>query len=683
MPIKDLLATEELQLKGAAVDNGRIVAQNDDPQVLVPLQPPLPLGWHRFEATIDCDESIEPKLFFDLGGGFSEVMSVRMKPSGPAKSYVATVKVPGPVACVRLDPMNFEGSFRLTRFAQQRLGLSELLFRLARFGAVVLRRDPLGFAKRLPVYLKALSGRHFLRLTDPAALRVSGGTSYSQWIARHDFDLARHGPRLRAALEGIDKPPLVSVLMPVYNTPERLLRLAIESVREQIYDNWQLCIADDCSTHPHIAKVLSYYASIDTRIKVIKRLENGHISEATNSAFELAEGDWIALLDHDDELRPHSLAEVVLEIERHPEAQLIYSDEDKLDDKGNRYGPYIKPDYSRELFRSQNYLNHLSVHRAENIRAVGGWRKGFEGSQDYDLNLRIIERIDPAGIRHIPKVLYHWRAVDGSTALAGQQKIYAYEAGFRALQQHVERLKLNATVEPAPDTPFYRLRFAVPERRPLVSLIIPTKDQVQFLRGCVESILEKTAYSPYEIVVVDNGSVAPEALAYLEALRQRENVRVLSWNHPFNYSAINNYAVSQASGEIVGLINNDIEVISRDWLSEMVSWAAQDDIGCVGAKLYYPNNKIQHAGVILGVGGVAGHSHKYSHRADPGYFGRLKILQNLSAVTGACLLVRKEVFLKVGGLNEDALKVAFNDVDLCLKVRRAGYSNVWTPYAEL
>ncbi len=471
--------------------------------------------------------------------------------------------------------------------------------------------------------------------------------------------------------------------MPTYNTPAPLLCEAIDSVLSQIYPHWQLCIADDASTAPHVREILTEYAQGDSRIRLVLREENGHISAATNSAFGTAEGDWIALLDHDDILRPHALAEVALEIERHPDAELIYSDEDKLDMRGRRYDAYFKPDFSRELFRSQNYLNHLTVHRAANIRAVGGWRKGFEGSQDYDINLRILERIDQCRIRHIPKILYHWRAVEGSTATAGGEKNYAYDAGLRALREHAERLKLPAVVEPAPDTPFYRMHFSVPRPAPLVSLIIPTRDKVELLRGCIDSIRRKTTYAAYEIIVVDNGSVEPATLAYFEEIARLDNVRILSWDKPFNYSAINNHAVSEANGEIVGLVNNDIEVISPDWLTEMVSWAAQEDIGCVGAKLYYADDTVQHAGVVLGIGGVAGHSHKHYPRVHRGYFSRLKVLQNLSAVTAACLIVRKDVYESVGGLNEVDLTVAFNDVDFCLRVREAGYANVWTPYAEL
>jgi len=660
----------------------RLVAETDDPQEVFSLDHPLGRGWYRFQAEVGADGAPDPQVYFDFGTGFSEVFSVRLKHTGQGDVFDVIVRLPRDAVSVRLDPMSRRGQYRIGSFTAERLPVSHLVSHLAGHGLAVLKADPRGFAARLPLYFRALTKPHFLRIGDPSSLSRTG-KSYAEWITRFDFDYARDSDTLRAAVDAIERPPLISVVMPVYNTPEKLLRAAIDSVVRQIYPNWQLCIADDSSTSGHVRGILAEYAMRDSRIKVALRQQNGHISAATNSAFELAEGDWIALLDHDDLLRPHALAEVALEIARHPGAELIYSDEDKLDAGGRRYDPYFKPDFSRELFRSQNYLNHLTVHRAANIRSVGGWRTGFEGSQDYDISLRILERIDARNIRHIPKVLYHWRAAEGSTAASGGEKCYAYDAGMRALKEHVARSGLAATVESAPDTPFYRLRFKLPDPAPLVSLIIPTRDKVELLRGCLSSILEKTTYPRYEIIVVDNGSTEPETLAYLAEIARLDNVRVLAWDKPFNYSAINNFAVSEARGEIVGLVNNDIEVISPDWLTEMVSWAAQEDIGCVGAKLYYPDDTIQHAGVILGLGGVAGHSHKYFRRDHPGYFSRLKVLQNLSAVTGACLVVRKNVYEAAGGLDEINLTVAFNDVDLCLKVGGLGYTNVWTPYAEL
>lgn len=654
-------------------------ADNDDPQIW--FDQTLEPGWYRLTLQIETDG--EPQVFFDHGAGFTEVLSVRPRPVGKGHLYRALVKLPFRTVRLRLDPTNMPGRYVLRSFVLERVTGIRLISCLAAYGAAMMLSDPLNFAARLPVYAKALRHPHFLRLADPAAHRQANVfASYRTWMEKKDFNEKRDGAKLRRKLGQLNTPPLISILMPVYNTPEPLLCAAIESVRRQIYGNWQLCIADDCSNEPHVRKILSSYAAQDGRILVKYRAQNGHISEATNSAFALASGEWIALLDHDDMLAPHALAEVALEIDRHPEAELIYSDEDKLDVKGRRYEPYFKPDFSRELFRSQNYLNHLTVHRARNVQAVGGWRSGYEGSQDYDLNLRIFERVDERRIRHIPKILYHWRAVEGSTASSGGEKSYAYDAGLRALREHASRMQLDVSVEPAPDVPFYRLRFAAPNPAPLVSLIIPTRDKVELLRGCVESILTKTTYAPYEIIVVDNGSTEAETLKYLGEIERQENVRVLFWDKPFNYSAINNFAVTEARGTIVGLINNDIEVITPEWLTEMVSWAAQEDIGCVGAKLYYPDDTVQHAGVILGIGGVAGHSHKYFPRSHHGYFGRLKLVQNFSAVTGACLLVKKKIYEEVGGLDSENLTVAFNDVDFCLEVRRAGYVNVWTPYAE-
>lgn len=516
----------------------------------------------------------------------------------------------------------------------------------------------------------------------PGQYQAQWGTDYQRWIERRDANGASLA-RLEAQLGQLPVKPLISVVMPVYNTPENLLREAIDSVLGQIYQNWELCIADDCSTEPRVREILDEYAAADRRIKIVLREANGHISAATNSAFALATGTWIALLDHDDLLRSDSLAEVALEIARHPDAQLIYSDEDKLNDEGLRYDPYFKPDYSRELFRSQNYFNHLTVHRAENIRAAGGWRTGFEGSQDYDLNLRILERIDAAMIRHIPKVLYHWRAAKGSVASGGGEKSYAYDAGKRALQEHVDRQKLGATVVEAPDTPFYRVKLPVPHPAPLVSLIIPAKDKVKLTRGCIASILEKTTYPNYEILLIDNGSAEAETLAYNAKIAANPKVRVISYTKPFNYSAINNFAVAHARGALVGLVNNDIEVIAPDWLTEMASWAMLPDVGCVGAKLYYADETIQHAGCVLGVGGVADHPWRGRRRHDPCYFGQASIIRNCSAVTAACLVVRKALFDEIGGLDEVELKVAFNDIDFCMRVSKAGYANVFTPYAEL
>lgn len=504
---------------------------------------------------------------------------------------------------------------------------------------------------------------------------------YQSWIAWHETSGKKKRTALRRQTDRSPR-PLISIIMPTYNTPVALLGEAIDSVIAQAYHHWELCIADDASSKPDVLETLATYAKTDPRIKFVYRDERGGIARASNSALDIATGKWVAMLDHDDLLAPQALLRVAETIKAKPQSQVIYSDEDKITETGHRHSVYFKPDFSLELFRSQNYLNHLTVHRTENVRAVGGWRPGFEGSQDYDLSLRIVERIPAGTVSHIPEVLYHWRGVAGSTALALSEKNYAYVAGLRALNDHIGRLNLPALVEEAPGVPFYRVRFLPPRPLPLVSIIIPTRDKAPLLRTAIDSILDKTSYEPFEILVIDNGSIEEATLSYFAELAETARVRVLSYPQPFNYAAINNLGAREAKGDILALLNNDVEVISSDWLTEMVSFAGQDEVGCVGAKLYYTNRTIQHGGIILGVGGVAGHAHKYFSPNELGYFGRLKVVQNFSAVTGACLAVRKSVFFEVGGLDE-ALAVAFNDVDFCLKVRDAGYRNVWTPYAEL
>ena len=486
--------------------------------------------------------------------------------------------------------------------------------------------------------------------------------------------------RSRADRVGTDA-PLISILLPVYQTPERWLRRCIESVIAQAYPRWQLCIVDDASPDGRVMEILEEYARKDDRIEVMRRDVNGHISEASNSALAIARGSHIALLDHDDELRPHALLEMAEAITAIPDTGLVYSDEDKVDADGRRFDPYFKPDFDPDLLRSQNYVCHFTVIRADLVRAVGGFRKGFEGSQDHDLILRCTERLAPEQVKHVPKVLYHWRAIPGSTALTRDAKDYASSAGARAVGEHLARRHPDARVEELSHGHF-RVHWPLPAPAPKASLVVPTRDRVGLLRMCVESILERTTYPDFEVVVVDNQSSDPEALAYLAQLERRDRVRLLRYDAPFNYSAINNWAVGQCDGTVIGLVNNDIEVISPGWLDEMVSQAMRSEVGAVGAMLYYPNDTIQHAGVVLGVHGVAAHLYAGMPRGYPGHGGRARVAQALSAVTGACLLVRRAVYEQVGGLDE-SLQVAFNDIDFCLRLRAAGYRNIWTPFAEL
>jgi GT2 family glycosyltransferase len=423
---------------------------------------------------------------------------------------------------------------------------------------------------------------------------------------------------------------------------------------------------------------------LPTALAVSYRPRNGHICEASNTALEIAKGEFVALLDHDDCLTPDALFQVVKALQTQPDAGLLYSDEDKINDAGDRFESHFKPQWNPDLLLAQNYLSHLGVYRTSLVREVGGFRAGLEGSQDHDLALRISRHLLPHQVVHIPHVLYHWRASAGSTALNASAKTYTAQAGLKAVQDHMANTHPTASVSAGQGANTYRIHWPLPQPAPLVSLLVPTRDKLEVLQPCVDALLQRTSYAHFELLILDNQSTCSQTLAYMKEVAVRDpRVRVLRWNHAFNYSAINNFGVAQARGSIIGLVNNDIEPINPDWLDEMVRQVCRPDIGCVGAKLYYPNDTIQHAGVVLGIGGVAGHSQKYFSRNANGYFGRLHLAHNVSAVTAACLLVRKAVFQEVGGLDEANLKVSFNDVDFCLKVREAGYRNLFTPYAEL
>jgi GT2 family glycosyltransferase len=421
--------------------------------------------------------------------------------------------------------------------------------------------------------------------------------------------------------------------------------------------------------------MLESWTRADSRIKVIVSSGNSGISAATNQALRLATGEFIGLLDHDDELSPAALYEVVKLLQEHPEADVIYSDEDKLERDGRRSDPFFKPAWSPEYLYSLNYVCHFGVYRKQHVEEVGGLRTEFNGSQDYDLLLRVAERTQR--IFHIPEVLYHWRKTLGSTALAAQAKNYSTAAGQRAITEHLQRLGVAATVVEGDAPNRYRVRPAI-VGDPLVSIIIPTRDGVEVLERCIRSIEKKTDYPNYEILIVDNGSSKPETLKYFAALRHR----VLRLDEPFNYSRLNNFGAQHAKGDFLLLLNNDTEVISPQWMRAMLELCHLPGVGLVGAKLRYPDGRIQHAGVVLGIKGVAGHSHKYFPNHSRGYFDALACIRNYSAVTAACMMVRQQAYAAVGGFDEE-LKVAFNDVDFCLRVRQKGYRIAFTPYAEL
>jgi glycosyltransferase involved in cell wall biosynthesis len=504
---------------------------------------------------------------------------------------------------------------------------------------------------------------------------------YALWIRRYDRLQRDDVRRIRKQIAQFRGSPLISVLLPVYNSDLKWLQRAVKSMQNQLYTRWELCVVDDASTNQKVWPLLEKYARRDPRIKVMRRAHNGHISAASNDALSMAEGDFVALLDHDDELAPTALYFVALALNEDRELQLLYSDEDKLDARSRRSDPYFKSDWNPELLLAQNFVSHLGVYRTDLVRRVGGFRIGFEGSQDYDLTLRCIEQIRPEQIKHLPWVLYHWRMTDGSTASHATAKPYAQKAARRAVQEHLDRTGIDATVAPHYGM-YLRSKYALPAEQPLVSIVIPTRDRASLLQKCLESIFKKTDYRNYEVIVLDNGSREPDALEFLVALEKWERVRVERVGGPFNYSRLNNRGVELSRGSFIALLNNDMEVLNDGWLSELVSRALRPEVGMVGARLWYPNGPIQHGGVILGAGGVAGHAH-VGIRHEPGYFARPHLAQNLSAITAACAVVRRNVYLQLGGFDEVNLPVTFNDVDFCLRLREAGYWIVWTPHAEL
>ena len=515
--------------------------------------------------------------------------------------------------------------------------------------------------------------------------------NYQLWIQKFDTLTDSDRAIFRKAMEKFSLKPLISVLMPVYNTPKKWLVNAIESVRNQIYPHWELCISDNASTLPEVRKVLDHYASRDNRIHVIYRNHNDGISINTNNALTLATGEFVSLLDSDDVLSEHALYWVASEINDYPDVEIIYSDEDKLintEDEWNRTDPFFKPDFSLHfiLTHNMNCLNHLGVYRTSLIKKIGGFNKNFDNVQDFEIALRMIERVSAIQIRHIPRILYHWRICSTSTALSHEAKPNILELSRKSVQAYLDRNKPGSKVTPSLVHPgFRKIEYPILQPFPLVSILLPTAGGFEILKKCLDSIRYKTQYSNYEILI-DNGNEDERVLNFLEKLEKEWVVRVIRKIRPkdfiFNYSELNNGLAKNARGEILVLLNDDVELINGDWLNELVSMAIRPEIGAVGAKLYYPNDTIQHAGVVMGVGGCCDHAFAGTPRKSNGYYGLLLTTREVSAVTAAVLAIKTNLFWKVGGLNEKDLKVAFNDVDLCLKIKKEGYLNIWNPYVE-
>ena len=471
-----------------------------------------------------------------------------------------------------------------------------------------------------------------------------------------------------------------SILVPLYNTPEKYLKEMIDSVKAQTYSNWELCLADGSDAkHTYVEKICEKYVKGDSRIKYNKLEKNLGISGNTNACIDMATGEYIALFDHDDMLHECALYEVMSVICKE-DADFIYTDETTFHSTpADAFCPNFKPDYSPDTLRSYNYICHLSVFKASLLEKTGKFRPAFDGSQDYDMILRLTEAAEK--IVHIPIILYYWRAHKNSVASDISAKPYTLDAARRALSEHIERLGLSGKVEDSRIPSTYKITYDI-VGEPLVSIIIPNKDHTDDLDKCIKSICEKSTYRNFEIIVVENNSTEEETFEYYEnAVKEYESVKVVRWEYEFNYSKINNFGFEYAKGEHIILLNNDIEILTPSWIEEMLMFTQRKDVGAAGMMLYYSDDTVQHAGVIMGIGGVAGHSHKYYKRGDFGYMSRLSIAQNLSAVTAAAMMIRSDVFREIKGLDE-SFAVAFNDVDMCMRIRRAGYLIVWTPYAE-
>lgn len=542
------------------------------------------------------------------------------------------------------------------------------------WGRLIKKLSPYTIQKGLR-YLKHYGPKEFwVRLNErfePEEIPYEGW--YAQYVPTHQQLDAQRKKRWKAQ-------PKISVVVPAYQTPEEFLRQMLDSLRAQTYSNWELCIANGSPEDEAMAKVLEEYSQMDERIRYENLKENLGIAENTNAAFGMASGEFVGLLDHDDLLAPNALFEIASVIEKNNGADVIYTDEDKVTtDLTEHFQPHLKPDFNLDLLRSNNYICHFCVVRRSIVEEVGGFRREFDGAQDYDFIFRCTEAARE--VCHVPEILYHWRTHKASTADNPASKMYAFDAGKRAIEAHLQRSGVSGVVSHTKDLGFYQVEYPV-QKQDLISIIIPNKDEKESLEKCLESIWKKSTYSNYEILIIENNSTSQEIFDYYEELKKRENIRILTWEREFNYSAINNFGVQYARGEYLLFLNNDVEVITPNWLERMLGNCQRREVGAVGVKLYYPDNTIQHAGCVIGIGGIAGHMFVGMDRSRTGYLHKASIQQDLSAVTAACMMMKREAFAKAGGFTE-ALSVAFNDVDLCLKAGREGYLIVYEPHVEL
>ncbi|MEI6233453.1 MAG: glycosyltransferase [Planctomycetota bacterium] len=639
-------------------------------------------GWVRVRAQLESERSGLAQFYYDTGDGFTEKDSVFLSDASGKRETVKYVNIKQPVRALRFDPADVPMDFKLLKFNAQpisdiRMWIEALRWKLADMRA---RRN---FSRSFKYGVKLLLSfnlSEFRQKLFPPDASIPQN-AYEAWRVRNQITPERRNA-MRETMAGWSNPPTISLIMPVYNVPETYLRKAVDSVLNQIYPRWELCIADDCSSAPHIRTVLDEYTKKDARIKVVYRPKNGHISAASNSALELVTGEFIATLDNDDELTEHALFEVAKALVKDPTLDFIYSDEDKIDMTGRHVEPFFKPDWSPEYFLACMYTCHLSAYRTALVREIGGYRSSMDTAQDYDLVLRIIEKTNR--VLHIQDVLYHWRMLPTSTASGSSAKPKAHVTAQRALQEHIERLGARGRVEDGPAPGFHRVRFEI-VGKPKVSIIIPSTCkakiidgvEVNYLDRCVASIFEKSTWREFEVIVMDRNQMPAE----MEARYSKLGVRRVTYDEGFNWSRVNNLGAKHATGSHLLFMNDDMEVITPDWLESMLEFSQRDGVGAVGAKLIFPDGRLQHAGVVV-MRGKPGHPYYCFPGGDPGYFFGNAVHKNFIAVTGACLMTRKDYYESVGGLNEE-FPLNYNDVDYCMKLVASGLRVVYSPHAQL
>ena len=680
------LEYEIIELKDLEqLDENRYVSLSNDPSIYFSIKnsasvaknSPAHVYFHCL--ILSKSHHVKTEIFFPLSDGSYSQKKAVSRYSEKNKSQAFLISSDYLDKPIRFDPIDVQEEFeiRFMKFylwsEEASLGFLCLDFKKIATNHRFLKQNN---SASLPVYSRANSFKsaydHYLRQSDKS-------DPYSLWISI--FEKSHFS---RITINQVNAEIIkFSILIPVFNTDPSHLRACVESVLEQEYGNWELCIVDDCSSCEDTIAELKLIESLDSRIKVKYRSENGHIVKATNDALQMSTGDKVCFLDHDDLLSSKALLYFAIKLEQNKDLKLIYTDEDFVNELGVRANPHFKSDWNRTLLYSHNYITHFVCCDAALAKMVGGLRLGTDGAQDYDFLLRVTDTLEDDEIYHIPYILYHWRMSDTSTASNSGAKPYTVKAGLNSLINNFNKKLYPPQIACRPSNNFYSLRWPSAHVNPLVSIVIPTRDNVDYLQTCIES-LEKTSYQNYEIIILDNGSRDISTLKYMRSLnKSNPRVKLVDYDVPFNFARINNYAVEFCSGSILCFLNDDTEVISHSWLEIMLGHSLRENIGCVGAKLLYGDNSIQHAGIITSIGGLAGHSHKHLPNRDNGYFMRPHLDQEVSAVTGACLMIKKEIFERLNGFDEFLFPVAFNDVDFCLKVLSSGLKNIYAADAVL